>query len=156
MYSYQKNQNLKLIRGFTLIEVMVVVVIIGMLAGLVGVNVFSRLEKAKIQSATTQMYNISQALDNFKLDNGFYPTTEQGLDALVNKPSFGKQAKAYPDGGYLKQRSVPRDPWDESYSYLSPGINNPNSYDIWSMGPDGEEGTGDDINNWSSGSQEEG
>ncbi len=139
--------------GFTLIEVMVVMVIIGLLTGLVGVNVFNRLKKAKIQTARTQIYNLSQSLDSFKLDNGFYPLTEQGIEALLQKPVVGRVPKSYPSGGYLKQKTVPTDPWDEPFTYFSPGINNPDSYDISSKGPDREDGTADDVTNWNSGSE---
>lgn len=140
--------------GFTLIEIMVVVVIIGLLAGLVGVNVLNRLKKAQIQATATQIANLSSALDNFHLDNGFYPTTEQGLDSLVSKPSVGKIPKNFPQGGYLRQKSLPLDPWKNDYNYLSPGTNNPDSYDLWSFGPDQQEGTDDDVANWESGSEE--
>lgn len=141
--------------GFTLIEVMVVIVIIGLLSGLVGVNVFSRLKKANIQAAKTQLYNLSQALDNYKLDNGFYPASEQGLDSLVSQPSVGKIPKSYPTGGYLAQKKLPQDPWNEPYNYLSPGVNNQDSFDIWSKGPDREDGTEDDVTNWDNKSAEQ-
>lgn len=141
-------------RGFTLIEVMVVVVIIGLLAGLVGVNVFNRLKKAQVQTAMTQISNLSNALANFKLDNGYYPSTEQGLEALVQRPTVGRIPKSYASGGYLGQKSVPDDPWKNVYQYIYPGINNSDSFDLWSDGPDQEEGTADDVTNWSSDEEE--
>ena len=136
-------------RGLTLVELLVVVVILGLLTGIVGVNVFNRLKKARVAAAKTQIYNLSQALDSFRIDNGFYPTTEQGLDALIEKPTFGgRLPKSYPSGGYLKQKNLPLDPWSEQYNFVSPGVNNPDSFDLWSNGEDAEEGTEDDINNW--------
>lgn len=140
--------------GFTLIEVMVVIVIIGLLTGLVGVNVFQKLKKANIQAARTQIYQLSQALDAYRLDHGNYPSTEQGLEALIQAPTTGRIPKAYPSDGYLRQKSLPNDPWKEPFNYTSPGVNNSDSFDIWSKGPDRDDGTEDDITNWQ-GEQEE-
>jgi general secretion pathway protein G len=138
--------------GFTLIEIMVVVVIIGMLSGLVGVNVFNRLKKANIQATKTQIYNLSQALDNYKLDNHAYPSSEMGLDALINKPS--NVGNTYASGGYLQQKKLPNDAWGQEYNFVSPGVHNTDSFDLWSKGPDREDGTDDDISNWEGTSEE--
>jgi len=131
--------------GMTLIEIMVVVAIIAGITGLIAVNVVGRQEKANIQLTKTQISNVMGALDQYKLDNHSYPSTEQGLDALVNRPSSGKVPKNYPDGGYIKKLSD--DAWGNPFSYASPGSHG-NPVEVWSMGPDGEEDTGDDIKSW--------
>ncbi len=119
--------------GFTLIEIMVVVVILGILAGLVGMNIFGNVDKANIQAAKSDLSTIAQALDLYKLDNFAYPTTDQGLEALVKKPDG---ARNFPQGGYLKR--IPEDPWGRPYEYISPGETGP--YDLYSLGADGQEG----------------
>ena len=126
--------------GMTLIEIMVVVIILGTIASLVAVNVMDRLEQAKFETAKIQMSNLKQALDLFKLDNGFYPETQQGLNALVNPPATGRQTNRYRPAGYLKD-DVPLDPWSSPYGYISDGYN----FQIFSVGPDGQANTGDDI-----------
>ncbi len=136
--------------GFTLIEIMVVVVIIGMLMTLVGVRIFNRLEKAKRKVAVAQIRNFMTALESFRLDNGFYPTTEQGLEALVKKPTIPPIPKHYPEGGYLTSKKIPPDPWGNPYVYFSPGLNG-EDYTIESYGADGVdggEGGGADIESW--------
>ena len=105
--------------GMTLIEIMVVVAIIAGITGLIAVNVVGRQEKANIQLTKTQISNVMGALDQYKLDNHSYPSSDQGLDALVNKPSSGKVPKGYPEGGYIKK--LPRDAWGQDFSYASPG-----------------------------------
>jgi general secretion pathway protein G len=120
-------------RGFTLIEVMIVVAILGVLATLVVVNVGGQTDKANITAAKSDLQAISQALDLYKLDNFRYPTTDQGLEALVDKPD---NARNWPEGGYLKK--PPTDPWQNPYVYISPGVDGP--YDLYSMGADGAEG----------------
>jgi general secretion pathway protein G len=134
-------------RGFTLIEIMVVVVILGILAAVVVPRLLDRPEEARITKAKTDIKGIEQALGMFKLDNGYFPTTEQGLAALVEIPTVGRIPTRYPDGGYLKK--VPVDPWGNPYVYISPGIND--SFDIISYGSDGVaggEGNNADINSW--------
>ena len=138
------EKNLRLIRdarGFTLIEVMVVVIIIGTIAGLVGVRVFNSLSKAKVEAAKTQMSSFKSALDLFKLDNGFYPLTQQGLESLVLPPTDGRVPGGFRDGGYLNADTVPLDPWGRPYGYVCDGT----MYQIWSTGEDGRDQTGDDI-----------
>lgn len=125
-------------RGFTLIELMVVIVILGILAGLIVPRIMSRPEEAKQTKARIQIESLETALKLYKLDNGSYPTTEQGLQALVEAPSVGNLAKKWREGGYLEKGRVPKDPWDNDYVYLSPGTQG--DYDILSYGADGEPG----------------
>jgi len=130
-------------KGFTLIELMVVIVILGILAGLVLPRFMGRTEEARRTKARIQIENLEGALKLYKLDSGTYPTTEQGLDALVQKPSTGAIPKNWRDGGYLEKGKVPLDPWGNPYVYLSPGAKN-KDYDLKSLGADGEEaGEGD-------------
>jgi len=146
----KKKRKRKSQSGFTLIEIMVVVVIIGMLMTLVGVRIFSRLEKAKRKVAVAQIRNFMTALESYRLDNGFYPTTEQGLEALVKKPTIPPIPKNYPEGGYLTSKKIPLDPWGNPYVYFSPGLNG-EEYTIESYGADGVdggEGKGADIESW--------
>jgi general secretion pathway protein G len=137
-------------RGMTLIEIMVVVTILGIIATLVTVNVIGRLDQAKVSAAKTQIKNLETALDEFRRDNGFYPQTEQGLKALVEKPSSGRVPNSYPKGGYIKGNAVPKDPWSCEFLYYSPGLHG-NPYEITSYGADCQEGgedTDEDINSW--------
>lgn len=134
-------------KGFTLIEIMVVVVILGILAAFVVPKLLDRPDEARRTKAAVDIKSLEEALGLFKLDNGFYPTTEQGLQALVTKPEIGRIPAKFPDGGYLKK--VPADPWGTAFVYLSPGIHG--DFDLISYGADGEpggEGKNADINSW--------
>jgi len=134
-------------KGFTLIEVMVVVVILGILAGLVVPRLLDRPEEARRTKAVMQIKSIEEALALYKLDNGMFPETSQGLEALVEKPEKGRIPIKYRDGGYLDK--IPQDPWNNEYIYLSPGLNG--DYDLISYGADGEsggEGNDADIKSW--------
>jgi general secretion pathway protein G len=136
-------------QGFTLIELLVVVIIIGILAGYIGPRIIGRPEEARRTKAEVQVAGIETALKLYRLDNGFYPSTDQGLQALVEPPSSGKIPKKWRDGGYLDANRVPRDPWDNPFVYLSPGLQG--DFDLSSYGADGEpggEGDDRDINNW--------
>ncbi len=137
-------------KGFTLIELMVVVIILGILAGLVIPRIVGKPEEARRIKAKIQIQNFEKALRLFYLDNGFYPTTEQGLKALVEKPTTGRIPRQYREGGYLEGRKIPKDPWGNSYVYISPGIHD-KDFDIISLGADGEEGgkgNDADIESW--------
>ena len=137
-------------RGFTLIEILVVLIILSVLAAVVAPKFLGRTDDAKIEATRIQIKNFEGALKLFYLDNGFYPSTEQGLEALVLKPDVGKIPKKYKDGGYLDGGKLPIDPWDNYFVYLSPGVNN-KEYDIESYGADGEdggEGNDADIESW--------
>ncbi|WP_035056345.1 type II secretion system major pseudopilin GspG [Desulfuromonas sp. TF] len=134
-------------KGFTLIEIMVVVVILGILAGIVVPRLLDRPEEARRTKAATDIRGVEQSLAMYKLDNGFYPTTEQGLQALVTKPETGRIPSRYREGGYLNK--VPVDPWGNTYVYLSPGIHG--DVDVISYGSDGQpggEGSDADVNSW--------
>ncbi len=135
--------------GFTLIELMVVIVILGILAGLIIPRIMGRPEEAKQLKAKMQIEALETALKLYKLDNGAYPDTEQGLQALIEKPETGNIPKKWKDGGYLDKGKLPKDPWGNEFVYLSPGING--EYDLISYGADGVQG-GDgknlDINSW--------
>ncbi len=135
--------------GFTLIELMVVIVILGILAGLIVPRIMGRPEEAKQLKAKIQIEALETALKLFKLDSGMYPDTEQGLQALVEQPETGNIPKKYRKGGYLEKGRLPTDPWKNDFVYLSPGVNG--EYDIISYGADGVpggEGKNKDINNW--------
>lgn len=133
-------------QGFTLLEIMVVVVIMGMLSAIVATNVMGSKEQASIEKAGMDIKALDNALDMYKLDNHRFPTTEQGLDALVNKPTSSPEPKSYRKDGYIKD--LPQDPWGNDYMYINPGTHNSSRYDLYSLGPDGEDGTDDDIGNW--------
>jgi general secretion pathway protein G len=124
--------------GFTLIEIMVVIAILAILAVIVMPKLIGRTDDARITAAKVQIKNIEQALNLYKLDNGVYPSTEQGLDALVHAPSIGAIPKNWKEGGYLPK--VPTDPWGDPFVYLYPGSEGSGSYDLYSYGADGEEG----------------
>ena len=135
--------------AFTLIEIMVVITIIGLLTGLVAVNVVNYLKKAERKAAAAQVKNFETALDTYRMDCGRYPTTDQGLRSLIAQSSVGNACRNYPPGGYLKG-GVPKDPWGNSYVYLSPGMNN-EEYSVESYGADGMQGgDGDnaDVQSW--------
>jgi general secretion pathway protein G len=134
-------------RGFTLIEIMVVVVIMGVLAALVVPKLLARTGESKVAAARVDIATIMQSLKLYKLDNARYPTTEQGLQALLTKPTSGPAANGWKEGGYLEK--MPKDPWGNPYQFLSPGIKG--EVDVFSFGADGQAGgTGDDadIGSW--------
>ncbi len=134
-------------RGFTLIEIMVVVVIIGLLSALVGPRLMGQSDDAKRKTTFTQIAQLEQVLGLFQLDNGFYPTPNQGLEALVKQPTTPRGALNYKSGGYMKK--VPKDAWGRDFIYECPGEHG--DFDIISYGSDGQEGgsgNAADITNW--------
>jgi len=134
-------------RGFTLVEIMVVVVIIGILGMLVVPKLLGRTGEARVTAARTDISTLMQALKLYKLDNQRYPTTEQGLQALVQKPTAGPAANGWKEGGYVEK--LPKDPWGNNYQYLQPGLHG--EIDVFSLGADGQPGgAGEDadVGSW--------
>ena len=145
--SIYRTQNQK---GFTLIEIMVVVVIIGILIGLVAPNILGRVDKARVTAAKADIATLEQSLEMYRLDNHSYPSTDQGLEALVVKPGGEPEAKNWNPEGYLKKGKLPNDPWGRPYQYLAPGQEK-RPFDLFSFGADGREGGEGydaDIGNW--------
>ncbi|UCG08235.1 MAG: type II secretion system major pseudopilin GspG [Desulfobacterales bacterium] len=136
-------------QGFTLIELMVVIIILGILAMYVGPKIMGRPEEAKQVKAKVDISALETALKLYKLDSGVYPSTDQGLQALVEKPETGNVPTKWREGGYLEKNKVPKDPWGNEFVYISPGVHG--DFDIISYGSDGVpggEGQNKDINNW--------
>jgi len=145
----QRSHN----RGFTLIEVMVVIVILGILAAIVVPRVMDRPDTARLAKVKSDVRTLESALQLYKLDNFSYPTTDQGLEALASKPSGEPEPRNWKDGGYVNP--LPRDPWGNNYLYLNPGVHAP--VDIYSLGADGQEGgegPNADLGNWTSSEQQ--
>lgn len=133
--------------GFTLIEIIVVLVILGILASIVVPNVISRTDQAQVVKAKQDIRAMESALQMYRVDNFQYPSTDQGLQALTEKPTTGAEAKNWQSGGYIKK--LPKDPWQNEYQYISPGENG--EFDIYSLGADGRPGGTEanaDIGNW--------
>jgi general secretion pathway protein G len=130
--------------AFTLIELLLVLVILGVLAAIVVPKFAGRTEQARNTAAKTQISNFETALDAFEVDNGYYPKGKNGLNDLVVQPKDAPNWR----GPYLKQESIPNDPWGQAYIYDCPGKHNASTYDIMSMGPDGRVGGDDDITSW--------
>lgn len=145
----QFNGLLRNHKGFTFIELMVVIVILGILATIITVNFMDAPDEARQNKTRVDIATLEAALKLYKLDNGVYPTTEQGLLALVEEPTGTPQPRKWRSGGYLEKKNVPKDPWGYDYIYLSPGGHG--AFDIISYGADGTsggEGVNKDINNW--------
>ncbi len=136
--------------GFTLIELMVVIIILGLLAAIVMPRIVGETDKARYGAAQAQMRILEDSLKRYKLDNGLFPSTEQGLEALVRRPNVGVLPRGWPEGGYLDKQEVPKDPWGNAYIYISPGQHGPD-YDLKSLGADGTEGgegNNADLESW--------
>lgn len=136
-------------RGFTLIEIMVVVVIIGILVGLIAPNILGRVDKARVTAAKTDIATMEQALEMYRLDNHHYPSTDQGLEALIVRPGGTPEPRNWNPEGYLK-KTLPTDPWGNPYQYVAPGQGQ-RPFDLYSLGADGREGGEGydaDIGNW--------
>ena len=145
----QRNTLFLSERGFTLIELLVVLVIIGILSGYIGPKIMGHPEEAKRTMAGVQIQGLESALKLYKLDNGEYPSTEQGLLALVEPPAVGKLQPKWRKGGYLEKDKLPKDPWGNDFVYLCPGVHG--DFDLSSYGRDGQAGGENedaDINNW--------
>jgi general secretion pathway protein G len=125
--------------GFTLIELMIVVIIIAALAAMVAPNLIGRSDEAKAKIAQGDLFSLDTALKLYRLDKGAYPTGEQGLEVLQASPGAGREP-------YLDKPAL--DPWQRKYQYRCPGVHKPMGYDLFSAGADGKEGTGDDVKNW--------
>lgn len=138
------------VKGFTFIEIMVVIVILGILATLIVPKIMGRPDEARRVKAQVDIQSLETALKLYNLDNGYYPSTEQGLEALVELPNSGQLPRSWREGGYLEKGRVPQDPWGNEYIYLSPGEHG--DFDLLSYGADGQsggEGKNEDIGNWS-------
>ncbi len=136
-------------RGFTLIEIMIVIVILGILAWQVVPRIMGKPEEARRLKARMDIASLETALKMYKLDNGVYPSTEQGLQALIEAPTIGQLPRKWRKGGYLEKGRVPLDPWENEFIYLSPGLHG--DFDLIAFGNDGEPGGEEDnldINNW--------
>jgi general secretion pathway protein G len=136
--------------GFTLLEILIVVSILGVLAGILSVKIMDKPGEARTLKAQMEIHALETALQLYKLHNHQYPTTDQGLQALVEKPECTPIPPNWQDGGYLERRILPRDPWGREYLYLCPGVYN-RDFDLWSYGADGEEGGSKesiDVVNW--------
>ena len=145
----QFTKNVSGRAGFTLLEIIIVVVILALLAAIVTPKIIGRTDDARIAKAKVQIKNFETALKLFKLDNAFYPSTEQGLASLVEQPTTGQIPQKYREGGYLEQKQIPLDPWGNPYIYISPGLHG--DFDIVSLGADakeGGEGKDADIVSW--------
>lgn len=135
-------------RGFTLLELLAVITILALVVGVAAPQIFKYIQRGRIEAAKVQISGFEQSLNGFSLDCGFLPTTEQGLTALIEAPASGRQCKNYDSEGYLKKKTLPKDPWGNDYVYASPAQKSGKSYDLSSMGPDGQDGTDDDIKSW--------
>lgn len=131
-------------QGFTLLEIMVVLVIIGIIASAVVPNLMGSQDTARSQKAAIDIGSLETVLGMYRSQNYNYPTTEQGLDALVSETDIEPLPRRFPEGGFIKR--LPKDPWGNDYQLLNPGEHG--KMDVFSMGPDGEQGTEDDIGNW--------
>jgi len=133
-------------KGFTFIEIMVVLIIIAGLATIVTPNIMKRLDEANVKLTKTNMANLESAIKLFKLDNGFYPDSQQGLSALISPPTIGREARRW-KGPYLEKGQVPLDAWSNDFIYFGPEHSNKETYTLRSPGEDGVANTGDDILN---------
>ncbi len=143
----EKGNLMKKVSGFTLLEVMIVLVIIGIIASMVVPNLMGSQDTAQKQKAVIDIGTLESALTLYRSQNYDYPTTEQGLEALVEQTNIEPVPRRFQEGGYIKR--LPLDPWGNDYQLLNPGEHG--KMDVFSMGPDGEAGTDDDIGNWNLG-----
>lgn len=142
--------------GFSLLEIMAVVVIMGLLMSIIGVSISGQIDKARLATARAQIAQLESALELYRMDNGRYPNTAQGLEALVRAPAEAPEPRNYPQGGYLSKSDALLDPWSEPFQYASPGTHNAHGFDLWTLGADqapGGEAGDSDIGNWGSGTE---
>lgn len=144
MRKMRKNPLSASQKGFSLIEVMVVLLIIGIMASMIAPQILGSQAEAQLKKAAVDVQSLESAMTRYKLSNNTFPTSEQGLDALVNEPTVDPLPRNYPQGGYITR--LPEDPWGNAYQLVSPG--ELGIVDVFSNGPDGEAGTDDDIGNW--------
>mgnify|MGYP000855844102 CR=1 FL=1 len=137
------RKSIRRLKAFSLIELLLVLVILSVLAALIMPRFTNRSEKARITAATSDISAIGTALNMFEVDNGRFPTSAEGLDALLQQPPGATGWS----GPYLQRKEI-KDPWGNAYIYRSPGQNNTDGYDLFSMGPNGQEGDSDDVTNW--------
>lgn len=136
-------------KGFTLTEILIALAIVAIMGTVVTLNLIGNTDKANLQKLKADLGTMKTALTTYKLDNGFYPTTEQGLEALIHRPTGDPIPQNYPSGGYLGSSALPKDPWRRDYIYIYPGRNG--DFDLYTLGGDGREGgEGEnmDIGNW--------
>ena len=137
-------------QGYTLLEVVAVLTLMAALLTLVTPNIIKELKKGQAKAARAQVQSLKNVLNSYYMDNSCYPTTEQGLKALVEKPTIPPVPETW-NGPYLEDKNIPRDPWGEELRYICPGVHNPDKYDLYSLGSDkkeGGEGNDADIGNW--------
>ena len=139
MNHHKQAKTLQNTEGFSLIEIMIVIAIMGLLIGLIGPKIMGSFDKAKVETTRVNMKNLSSTLKQYRLDCGNYPTTDQGLMALISKPTGGQECKNYAPGGYLNTKTSPKDAWEMDYLYNSDG----NTFEIKSFGADKKEGGAD-------------
>jgi general secretion pathway protein G len=147
----KRNPGTRRNSAFTLIEIMAVVLIMGLLMSVIGVSIKTQIDKARLATARAQITQLESALEFYRMDNGRYPTSDQGLRSLVEKPTGTPEPRQYPPGGYLKKRDALLDPWGEPFLYASPGSHNEHGFDLWTHGADLAPGGVDqdrDIGNW--------
>ncbi|MFT5758244.1 MAG: general secretion pathway protein G [Alteromonadaceae bacterium] len=142
-----KRKSPKNTQGFSLLELMVVIVILGILASMIVPNLMGSTDRANVQKAVSDITTLETSLSMYKMDNYNYPTSEQGLESLVTETDIDPLPRRFPEDGYVKR--LPNDPWGNAYQLLNPGEQS--KMDVFSMGPDGEAGTEDDIGNWNLG-----
>ena len=146
MYNHRNRKSRKRNAGFSIIELVAAMIIMGLLAGTAAIGVIGYVNRAKKQSTQTNISTIETAIKTFHLECGFYPGT---LEELISATT-SRTCKGFPTEGFMEKKEIPNDAWGNSFNYAKPGTHNSDSFDLWSNGPDAEEGTSDDLTNWKS------